>query len=56
MAKPAKAATATRLRSIGEKSPVGVKSNLFSFRFSRCCHLISALWFGSCRVEPGPGD
>src|SRR5437899_3873420 len=24
-------------------------------RFSRCCHLISALWFCSCRVEPGPG-
>ena len=25
-------------------------------RFSRCCHLIFALWFCSCRVEPGPGD
>ena len=25
-------------------------------RFSRCCHLIFALWFGFCRVEPGPGD
>src|SRR5579859_1240101 len=24
-------------------------------RFSRCCYLISALWFRSCRVEPGPG-
>jgi hypothetical protein len=24
-------------------------------RFSRCCHLIGALWFCSCRVEPGPG-
>ena len=25
-------------------------------RYSRCCHLIIALWFYSCRVEPGPGD
>jgi len=25
-------------------------------RFSRCCHLFGALWFCSCRVEPGPGD
>ena len=25
-------------------------------RFSRCCHLFIALWFCSCRVEPGPGD
>src|ERR1700746_3176298 len=25
-------------------------------RFSRCCHLIIALWFCSWRVEPGPGD
>src|SRR5215831_11325932 len=24
-------------------------------RFSRCCHLIGALWFCSSRVEPGPG-
>jgi len=24
-------------------------------RFSRCCHLIFALWFCSCRVEPGLG-
>ncbi len=24
-------------------------------RFSRCCHLFIALWFRSCRVEPGPG-
>jgi hypothetical protein len=25
-------------------------------RFSRCCHLVIALWFCSSRVEPGPGD
>ena len=25
-------------------------------RFSRCCYLFGALWFCSCRVEPGPGD
>jgi len=24
-------------------------------RYSRCCHLITALWFCSFRVEPGPG-
>src|SRR6266567_1818941 len=24
-------------------------------RFSRCCHLFGALWFCSCRVEPGSG-
>jgi hypothetical protein len=24
-------------------------------QFSRCCHLFSALWFCSLRVEPGPG-
>src|SRR5439155_22693304 len=25
-------------------------------RFSRCCHLLSDLWFCSCIVEPGLGD
>ncbi len=25
-------------------------------RFNRCCYLFGALWFCSCRVEPGPGD
>jgi len=24
-------------------------------QYSRCCHLFGALWFCSCRVEPGPG-
>jgi hypothetical protein len=52
---PAEWATVAMLPSALSRSDF-ISVHVGRSRFSWCCHLISALWFCSCRVEPGPGD
>jgi len=49
-------ATAAMLPSALSRSDSFRSVHIGRSRLSRCCHLISALWFCSCGVEPGPGD
>ena len=52
---PCRVATVAMLPSALSRSDSFRSVPVGRSRFSRCCHLISALWFGSFRVEPGPG-
>ena len=52
---PAESATVAMLPSALSRSDSFRSVHVGRSRFSRCCHLFSALWFGSFRVEPGPG-
>src|SRR5437764_548249 len=53
---PAESATVAMLPSALSRSDSFRSVHVGRSRYSRCCHLFSALWFCSCRVEPGPGD
>src|SRR5438270_10946849 len=52
---PAESATVAMLPSALSRSDSFRSVHVGRSRYSRCCHLFSALWFCSCRVEPGPG-
>src|SRR5579863_9910977 len=49
-------ATVAMLPSALSRSDLFRSVHIGRSRFSRCCHLIGALWFCFLRVEPGPGD
>src|SRR5438477_442509 len=53
---PAKWTTVAMLPSALSRSDSFRSVHVGRSRFSRCCHLLGALWFCSCRVEPRPGD
>ena len=53
---PRRVATVAMLPSALSRSESFRSVHVGRSRFSRCCHLIGALWFCSWSVEPGPGD
>jgi hypothetical protein len=53
---PAESATVAMLPSALSRSDSFRSVHVGRSRYNRCCHLLGALWFCSCRVEPRPGD